>query len=268
MKFPNAGRAALRAARQLSNTPIVLAALVCAAPLCPQSPAQTNNAAPAEMPSRLLFPTNAALLPGKGPISSWKPFAQLWAKRRAEFWAHREQDKGAVVFLGDSITQGWSWLAESFPQLKTANRGIGGDTTRGLLYRLKEDVLDLEPAAVVLLIGTNDIGNDGNPEDAAANIALILDALKQSNPRMPIIVCKVMPSKKSVAPKIEKLNALVDEQVRDDRRLIPCDTWKIYASPDGTCYRGEFPDLLHPNKIGYEKWALALKPIFAGLNMK
>jgi lysophospholipase L1-like esterase len=171
------------------------------------------------------------------------------------------------VFLGDSITQGWNDLAAAFPNLKVANRGIGGDVTRGVLFRLKEDVLDLEPVAVVLLIGTNDIGNNGDPEDAANNVRMILDALEKSNPRMPIIVCKVMPSKKAVAERIQKLNALVDQFVREDGRVIPCDTWSLFAAADGTCYRGEFPDLLHPNRVGYAKWEAALKPIFAGLNL-
>src|SRR5215471_1248621 len=117
-------------------------------------PAQTNEAAPA-LPESMQYPTNQALLPGKGPIPSWKPFPKLWAKRRADFLAHRDQDKGAVVFLGDSITQGWNDLAQTFPDMKVANRGIGGDTTRGVWFRLQDDVLDLDPRAVVLLIGTN-----------------------------------------------------------------------------------------------------------------
>ena len=250
--------------------PARILALLLLTASCPGlAPAQSVNApAATELPAQLLFPTNHDLLPGKGPISSWKPFPQLWAERRAEYWRHRDQDKGAVVFLGDSITQGWSDLAATFPNLKVANRGIGGDVTRGVLFRLKEDVLDLEPVAVVLLIGTNDIGNGGDPEDAANNIKMILDALEKSNPKMPIIVCKVMPGKEAVARNTQKLNALVDRLVRDDRQVIPCNTWSIYAADDGTCYRGEFPDLLHPNKVGYAKWAVALKPIFAGLNLE
>jgi len=91
-------------------------------------------------------------------------FRALWRERRLKWWNDRERDQGAVVFLGDSITQGWASLAKDFPDLKVANRGISGDVTRGVLYRLKEDVLDLNPAAVVLLIGTNDLEDGGEPE--------------------------------------------------------------------------------------------------------
>ena len=229
--------------------------------------AQSTNV-PAELPAALQYPTNPALLPGKGPIPAWKGFPRMWTQRRLEFMRRSAQDKTAVVFLGDSITQGWNSLKQDFPGLKIANRGIGGDTTRGVWFRLQEDVLDLDPVAVVLLIGTNDLGNNGDPDDAADNIRAILTILEKSDAKMPIVVCKVMPSKPAVAEKIEKLNVLIDEIVKHDPRLTLCDTWTIYANPDGTCKREEFYDLLHPNKIGYAKWAAALKPIFARLNLE
>jgi lysophospholipase L1-like esterase len=231
--------------------------------------AQTTNApaASSELQARFLFPTNLALLPGQGAVSKWNLFPKHWTERRTQFWQHREQDNGAVVFLGDSITEGWGGLADAFPGLKIANRGIGGDTTRSLLFRLKEDVLDLEPVAVVLLIGINDIGNGGTPKEAARNIGEILAALKKLNPKMPVVVCKVMPSKKPSARKIRKLNGLVEEIIENDPQLIPCDTWTLFANEDGACYRGEFPDMLHPNRVGYAKWGTVLKPILAGLNL-
>jgi lysophospholipase L1-like esterase len=229
--------------------------------------AETNAVAPTPgSPASFEFP-GKDLLPGKGPINAWKGFPRLWAERRSEFWQRREVDKGAVVFLGDSITQGWGTLAADFPELKVANRGIGGDVTRGVLYRLKEDVIDLEPRAVVLLIGINDLGNGGDPTNTAENIQMILSRLEQSNARMPIVVCKVMPSKKDLSPKIRHLNSLIDEMVRSDSHVIPCDTWSLFASEDGSCYKGEFPDLLHPNGVGYAKWAATLRPVVAGLKL-
>lgn len=231
------------------------------------APAQGTNGPSTDLPRQLLFPTNHDLLPGKGPISSWKPFPRLWAERRTEFWHHRDADKGAVVFLGDSITQGWNDLAAAFPDLHVANRGIGGDTTRGVLFRLKEDVLELKPAAVVLLIGTNDLGNNGDPSDTADNTELILRALENSDPRLPIVLCKVMPSRKALAPKIEDLNQRLEKLAKGDSRVVLCDTWSIYATDEGTCKPEEFPDMLHPNKAGYAKWEAALKPILNGLKL-
>ena len=97
-------------------------------------------------------------LPGKGPIRRYDWFRNLWNEKRAA-WAKRvEADQKAVVFLGDSITQGWGDnVGGSFPTLKVANRGISGDTTRGMLVRLADDVLKLQPTGVVMLMGTNDL---------------------------------------------------------------------------------------------------------------
>ena len=261
MKLPNCSRAIRRLVSLGSILTLAIFGSVLAV-------GQSTNA-PVELPASMQYPTNnLALLPGKGPVPSWKGFYPLWTKRRLEFMRHSAQDKGAVVFLGDSITQGWNSLKSDFPDLKIANRGIGGDTTRGVWFRLQEDVLDLDPQAVVLLIGTNDLGNNGDPADAADNIRAILAILEKSNPKMPIIVCKVMPSKANVAEKIEKLDALIDDMVKNDPRLTLCDTWTIYANPDGTCKKEEFNDLLHPNKAGYAKWTAALKPVFAKLNLE
>jgi lysophospholipase L1-like esterase len=206
--------------------------------------------------------------PGKGPIRNADWFRNVWRERRLMAWRNREKDKGAIVFLGDSITQGWGSLARDFPNLKVANRGISGDITRGVLYRLKEDVLDLNPRAVVLLIGTNDIEEKAEPQVIVENIKAILAAMKSHNPKMPVILCKVMPShpsKSRPAEKIRKLNALVDELVKGDSQIIRCDTWGIFADADGNAKREEFPDLLHPNAAGYRKFAEALRPILSAL---
>ena len=217
------------------------------------------------------LPADPAKLPGKGPLQTWGGYTNIWAERHAAWRRDTNNHAGAVVFLGDSITEGWKRLAQDFPDIKVVNRGIGGDTTRGVLYRLNADVLALKPAAVVLLIGINDIALGAKPEDIADNIKGILMDLKQSNPHMPVIVCKVMPSSQKQyrpAGQIKQLNALVDEIVKSDPQFIRCDTWSIYADENGNCKKEEFPDLLHPNGIGYAKWADVLRPILARLNLE
>lgn len=233
--------------------------------------AQSTTNATAAVSDVSQYPRDPSLLPGKGPAATWSGLPKLWAQRHAAWARTANQDQGAVVFLGDSITQGWYSLANAFPNLKVANRGIGGDTTRGVLYRLKADVLDLDPKAIVLLIGTNDIGNGAKPEDVADNIEAILRDIKQFNPALLVIVCEVMPRSDRnlhAAPRIEKLNALVAAAIKNDPQFTLCDTWSLYADKDGDCPKDEFPDLLHPNAVGYEKWAAALKPVFAKLNLR
>jgi lysophospholipase L1-like esterase/poly(3-hydroxybutyrate) depolymerase len=221
------------------------------------------------LPAVARFPDDAAF-PGQGPIRKMDWFKNLWQERRLKWWSEREQDHGAVVFLGDSITQGWGSLKKDFPDLQVANRGISGDVTRGVLCRLKEDVLDLNPKAVVLLIGTNDLEENGRPEDIAHNVRLILTACQARHPRMPVIVCKIMPSaasKHRPADKIQEANRLVDEVVKADPLFIGCDTYSIFADAQGNAQPAEFPDLLHPNQAGYARFAEALRPIFAKLNL-
>ena len=175
------------------------------------------------------------------------------------------------MFLGDSITQEWGGgLGAAFPGVKVANRGISGDTTRGVLIRLQEDVLVLDPAAVVLLIGTNDLEEGATPETIAGNLKLILAAMKTHNPRMPIILCQVFPSSDSMrrpADKIKAVNALYLAAVKNDPQVIPVDTWMLFADANGNAPVAEFPDLLHPNEAGYARWAAALRPLFATLKL-
>ena len=174
-----------------------------------------------------------------------------------------------MVFLGDSITQGWGGgLGAAFPGVKVANRGISGDTTRGVLLRLQEDVLALNPAAVVLLIGTNDLEEGATPEVAVSNLKLILAGLEKHDARMPIVLCQVFPSsatKKRPADQIKAMNALYLAAVRNDPRVIYLETWPLFADANGDATLAEFPDLLHPNEAGYAKWAAALRPVFATL---
>jgi hypothetical protein len=99
---------------------------------------------------------------------------------------------------------------------------------------------------------------------------LILGALKTHNPRMPVILCQVMPSSASMkrpADQIQAINALYMGAVKNDAQVIPLDTWRLFADTNGDASAGEFPDLLHPNEIGYAKWAAALRPLFATLRL-
>jgi lysophospholipase L1-like esterase len=225
----------------------------------------------ADESSKFEIPASDEGLPGAGPIRRYDWFRKLWAERRAA-WAERaQQDQGAVVFLGDSITQGWGDdMHGSFTGMKVANRGISGDTTRGVLIRLKEDVLDLHPGALVLLIGTNDLEEKAEPETIAANLKLILAEAKRSNPKMPIILCQVFPSsesKKRPAEKIKKVNELYFAAVKGDPQVTFIETWPLFANEHGDAKPEEFPDLLHPNAAGYARWAAALRPIFATLGL-
>jgi lysophospholipase L1-like esterase len=231
------------------------------------TPRAQEKPAAAQPAAQFQIPATDDGLPGVGPIRRADWFRKLWQDRRSKWAARVEKDRNAVVFLGDSITQGWGEdFSAWFPGLKIANRGISGDTSRGVLIRLKEDVLALDPKAVVLLIGTNDLEEEADPEIIAANLKLILAALKEG--KMPIVLCQVFPSsesKKRPSGKIKRVNQLYAEAVKGNAQVTLVETWPLFADAKGDAIPAEFPDLLHPNLAGYAKWTAALRPVLATL---
>jgi lysophospholipase L1-like esterase/dienelactone hydrolase len=218
---------------------------------------------------RFDVPASDEGLPGAGPLRRYDWFKQTWKERRTAWDASRAADQGAVVFLGDSITQGWEKdLPAAFPGVKIANRGINGDTTRGVLIRLQDDVIAVNPKAVVLLIGTNDLEEGATADVIAGNLKLIVAALEHHDPKMPIVLCQVFPSsatKKRPTDQIKAINTAYMAAVKGDAQVTVLDTWRLFADASGDAPQSEFPDLLHPNATGYAKWAAALRPVFATL---
>lgn len=217
------------------------------------------------------IPANDDGLPGEGLIVRDGWFQKLWLKKRTGWSKRVKEDQESVVFLGDSITQGWGDRFHGmFGDLRVANRGISGDTTRGVLIRLQEDVLSLNPKAIVLLIGTNDIGRGMEPPAVVSNLKLILAAIKKHNVKTPVVLCAVMPSaasKRRPKEKIKQLNSLNAKAVYGDKQITVIDTYTLFADANGDAIKAEFPDLLHPNKAGYAKWAAGVKPILATLGL-
>ena len=225
----------------------------------------------ADEPIKFALPESDDGLPGAGPIRRYDWFRDLWKSRRASFAQEVEAKQGTVVFLGDSITQGWGPdLQGSFPGMLVANRGISGDTTRGMLIRLQEDVLSLKPVAVVMLMGTNDLEERAEPYTIVANVQLILAELAKHNADMPIVLCQVFPSsaaKARPADSIKRLNSLVADIAKGKTQVTVLDTWTLFADADGDARKEEFPDLLHPNAAGYTMWKDALSPVLTTLGL-
>jgi len=177
-----------------------------------------------------------------------------------------------AVFFGDSITDIWN-IAESFPGKPYINRGIGGQTTSQMLVRFRQDVINLEPKAVVILAGTNDIAGNTGPmsnEDIEANYSNLAELARAHNIR--VIFSSILPVH-NYTPKAEEFFAQ-----RPRERILSLNRWiKDYCAANDLIYLDYFSamvddkgllkrdladDGLHPNKAGYAIMAaLAQKAI-------
>jgi lysophospholipase L1-like esterase len=200
--------------------------------------------------------------PGVGPFNAVLPwFISHRDERLAIFQKDRTKDRSAIVFLGDSITEGWN-LANAFPGLKVANRGIAGDTTRGMLCRLQDNVLDLHPKAIVLLGGINDLFHapQGTPETIALNVRSMLEQIHTSSPGTPVLVCEILPCQALGADIVRAANAAVDKVVADFPNARRIKTHDGFLNSDGLQNSSLFTDGTHLTPAGYKTWEMKMQP--------
>ena len=180
-----------------------------------------------------------------------------------------------VVFMGDSITDFWK-LEASFPGKPYVNRGISGQTTPQMLVRMFPDVIDLKPAAIVILAGTNDIAQNTGPETATMveeNLMAITELAQKHG--IKVILCSVlpisdyatMPSDWDPPPPAGTHPKIIQSVQRPPAQILQLNTWmKSYAASVGAVYADYFSavvdasgmlkedlsnDGLHPNPKGY-----------------
>ena len=196
------------------------------------------------------------------------------AQRILQDWPnlHRYQDDNAkvtppakgerrVVFMGDSITDGWGRrLGTFFPGKPYINRGISGQTTPQMLVRFRPDVIALQPKAVVILAGTNDLAGNTGPmslEDIENNLASMADLAKAHKIR--VVLSSVLPVCDYIRPQTER---------RQPAKIVALNQWiKDYAARNGYVYLDYYSamlddqnmlkkelthDGLHPNAAGYD----------------
>jgi lysophospholipase L1-like esterase len=169
------------------------------------------------------------------------------------------RDPQRVVFLGDSITDAWK-LAESFPGKPWVNRGISGQTTAQMLVRMFPDVINLQPAALILLAGTNDIARNNGPQtlrQITQNIQAITELAQQHNIR--VVLCSVLPvsdytprkqTERRPPADILKLNAWLKEYAAKSKAIY-ADYYAASVDEKGFLRDGTSGDGLHPNEKGY-----------------
>jgi len=167
-----------------------------------------------------------------------------------------------VIFFGDSITDAWN-LDQYFPGKGYLNRGIGGQTTSQMLVRFRQDVIDLQPAVVVILAGTNDIAGNTGPvaiQDIESNYATLAEMARAH--RVRVVFSSVLPVH-DYTPQSQLMFAQ-----RSPEKILALNAWlKNYCAVNGLIYLDYFAatvdehgllrknlalDGLHPNDAGYK----------------
>jgi lysophospholipase L1-like esterase len=175
--------------------------------------------------------------------------------------------RSKLVFLGDSIVEGWvdaSW-DESFGVYDAVRLGIGGDMTQHLLWRIEHGELDqLEPRVLVLLIGTNNLGNASHsPIEVGRGVAALTRALEHQLPRTTFLVLGILPRDEPSAPlrqQVVETNALI-ARLDNGTNVRYLDIGESFLSADRTIPPSLMADGLHPTPEGYRVFARSLLPV-------
>jgi beta-glucosidase len=194
-----------------------------------------------------------------------------WQGRQASF-NERVKELGKqsqLIFIGDSITQGWEGAGKSvweerFAKYKAINLGIGGDRTQHVLYRLENGNLEgLAPKAAVVMIGTNNSnGEDNSVDQIADGVTAIVKKLRQDLPDTQVLLVAIFPrgeNPNAQRGKILQVNQIL-QKLADDPAVHWVDFGHRYVTTKGTIPRDLMPDFLHLSPKAYEVWADAIQP--------
>ena len=238
--------------------------------------AQAQTAAPAAKPAApaVKLPPQApdVAAPKLGPDGKENP-GFIAAHER--FLKIAQEGNTDLLFLGDSITAGWGsqkaiW-DKAFGAYKPANFGIGGDRTQHVLWRITNGELEtIKPKAVVLMIGTNNVGAD-TAEGIAKGITVIVETIRAKQPQAKILLLAVFPRGDRPTGKLGASNDKLKEvnkiiaKLDDGKNIHFLDIGDKFPQPEGALTADVMPDFLHLSSKGYQIWADAITPKLAEL---
>jgi lysophospholipase L1-like esterase len=201
------------------------------------------------------------------------PRDKNWMNRHDKFVDMAKKGNIDVLFLGDSITDAWGGeghgrsngakvFAQEFEPLHAANFGIGGDQTQHVLWRIQNGELDgIQPKAVMLMIGTNNLRSNRAAE-IADGIKAIVQEIHKKSPRTRVLLLGVFPRGEKPNPqreKIKEINSTISRLDDGGKTVKYLDIGDKFLEPDGTISKDIMYDYLHLTAKGYQIWAAAVK---------
>ena len=223
--------------------------------------------------------------PGTPPLSEivespWVPSPRLvdqswmtisdWKRRVSKIRTTPDREKAGLVFIGDSITEGWTDVAPrvwdiAFKEYRPLSLGIGGDQTQNVLWRMDQgELIGLNPKVIVLLIGVNNIWWGGfSPAETAQGIATVVARTHQNLPESHIIVHGLFPAGRrpddELRVRIHATNRLIKTLLVDQKAASFLEIGQVFLEHDGSIDQTIMHDFLHLTEKGYARWAAALR---------
>lgn len=221
----------------------------------------------------LQAPAKEQHLESTTPVTQNAAWAQKWWMPRHEAKLKEKQQLGDVqlVFIGDSITHAWEnkgkrvWK-ENYAQYNALNLGYSGDRTEHVLWRIQNGELDgISPKAIVLMIGTNNVGHRKEESvKTAAGIKAILDLLATKQPKAKVLLLAIFPRGANNQDPLRQLNDATNQIIQNyadgERVHYLSINDKFLTGKEGKLSRLVMPDLLHPIAPQYQVWADAIAP--------
>jgi beta-glucosidase len=222
-----------------------------------------------------MFATISALL----TLAPMQSVATTPAHRLGEGWWKQRHEKCVeltkkggydLIFIGDSITQGWEgggkpvW-EKYYANRKAANFGFSGDRTEHVLWRMANgEIIGLQPKVAVIMIGTNNIGHKSSgPTDTAEGVRQIVGKLRTAMPNTKILLLGIFPRGATAQDqmRMDVAKATAEFQTLADKEHVFFEDYgRVFMSSQGVMWKNVMPDLLHPNTQGYEYWARVMEP--------
>ena len=197
----------------------------------------------------------------------------VWWARHAALVDRAKQGRIDILFLGDSITEGWFgnavWQAH-YAGRNAANFGIGGDTVENVHWRIDHgEVEGIAPKVAVVLIGTNNLGlNEEAPGDVAKRIEAFVRELRAKLPRTKVLLLALFPRgarpDNPERPKVAEVNARI-AKLDDGKTVRFLDLGPKLLTNDGVLPKEISPDYLHLSEQGFEAWAEGMEPLLAAM---
>lgn len=204
--------------------------------------------------------------PGAAQEQSGSQHSLYWHQRAGHFQL-LPNDRGEIVFLGDSITDGGNW-SEMFHNPLIKNRGISGDVTQGVLDRLGE-VVESKPAKIFLMIGINDLARGLTEKEILANIKSIIRRIRKKSPETTLYLQSLLPVNPDFpifpdhtdkGAQIKNIN-IVLRRMAGDYGAVFVDLYPLFTV-EGDKLNPDFTnDGLHLTGAGYAVWKKAVAPL-------